>query len=87
MTIRVAALAVALLSPSPAEADSFVLTIAASEGRPGEARLEHAEHDAAMVASAPPSRRASVRAAAAIHSSSTTRATRMTRACTSAAPR
>jgi hypothetical protein len=51
MTIRVAALAVALLSPSPAGADSFVLTIAASEGRPGEARLEHAEHDAAMVAS------------------------------------
>lgn len=45
------ALAWALLAPTAAEAESFVLAIAAAEGRPGEARLEYAEHDAAMVAS------------------------------------
>ncbi len=37
--------------PAAASAESFVLTIGAGQGRPGEARLEHAEDDAALVAS------------------------------------
>jgi hypothetical protein len=45
------AAAALLLAPAAARADSFVLAIAASEGRPGEARLVHAGDDAALLVS------------------------------------